>query len=182
MVLPSALVLAGLTAWWIHQVRAERLGEIEHWLEVERKARAAMERDPQALVSYERLATALEKLGRDEEAIAALRLWLEHEPASREARDRLRRFQERDASVEAPPPPPPPPPPPAPKPARDLGGVDLSDMLGVAPTAPPPALTEEQLLTAFAPDDEEAPDERPTFDNYGVAPEDLPAHDAEHQS
>ncbi|MBI5834083.1 MAG: hypothetical protein HZB16_17450 [Armatimonadetes bacterium] len=152
MVVPPLLAASASTAWIRWQRIAERRAEAQHWLEEEARARRLLERDPNAAVGFDRLATALEHQGRTEEMTIALSEWLHREPWNPEVVARLNRLrspqQERlrpqpkpSEAVEA-------------RPARDLGAVDLDSLLGHAPVAPPKMLSEEELLSAFSPDNE----------------------------
>ena len=125
MPVPGVLTVIGFVAWWIRRVRGERHGEMDRWLETERRARVVMLKDPRALVGFEQLATALHHLGREAEEIDVLRDWLERDPSSSEARGRLRRLSAQDAALDVPPAEPPREAKPV-KVVRDLGGGDSS--------------------------------------------------------
>jgi hypothetical protein len=171
MVLPGLAALVMVRLWCRHVARYEKAGEAEHWVAQEAKGRALLARDPGAVVGYEQLATALERQGRDFEAIEVAAEWLRRCPHDRAARDRLVRLRGL-SPTDLPPPPPPPEEPKAP--ARDLGGVDLNELLAKPAAAPRREVSEEELLAAFAPAEPEAPDQRPDFENFGVAPEERP--------
>jgi len=154
MLLPALLGLGGTTAWMVAQRVAERRAEAQHWLDEEARARRLIERDSDATVGFDRLATALEHQGRTEEMIIALSEWYHREPWNPEVVMRLNRLrppgQERLHAA------PRPAEPAEAKPARDLGAVDLDAMLTRKPVPAPKVVSEAELLAAFSPDNEPA--------------------------